>query len=190
LATQGLDGLRQQLDHGGSRVAELAAREETFREEEENIGRRLQELEAELQTIELQLEALEDGVEDLRTESLRTDRVLLRLESGSGRGEKQHDVSRLESELRRLSQALRSLEDRSGELEAEHAQRREESLRLQRRLKLGLEHAETAQTERARLAGELESLRARLARSGPTRREGYFASESDLARGREARGLA
>src|SRR3712207_9220609 len=64
----------QRLGYAGSLVAELTVREGTLRAEEEALGRRLQELEEELVRIERLLEALEDGAEDLRTESLRTDR--------------------------------------------------------------------------------------------------------------------
>ena len=181
IATQELDGLRQRLSNGGSRVTQLAEREGTLREEEERLGVRLQELEGELLEIERFLEAMEDGAEELRTESLRTDRALLRLEAGPGREEERRTVSLLESELRRLSRALSTLEERSNELEAEHSHRREESVRLQRRLALAREPAETAEKERARLAGELESLRAQLARSAPTD-VGYIPSERDLTR--------
>jgi chromosome segregation protein len=180
IATQELEGLRQRLSYGGSRVAELRVREGTLRAEEETLGRRLQGLEDELVRFEHLLEALEDGAEDLRTESLRIDRALLRLEAGPGREEERRSVSRLQSELRRLSGMLRSMEERSGELEAEHSHRREESLQLQRRLTFARERAGMAEKERARLAGELETLRVRLARSAPTDRA-YSLSEADLA---------
>ncbi len=180
IATQDLDGLRQRLDRGGSRVAELAAREGKLREEEETLGLRLEELEGELLEMERLLEALEDGAEDLRAESLRTDRALLRLEATPGREEERRTVSRLESELRSLSERLRSMGDQSGELEAERSHRREESLRLQRRLTLARERAASAERERARLAGDLESLRSRLARCALTD-PGYTCSERDLA---------
>jgi chromosome segregation protein len=180
IATQELDGPRQRLGYAGSRVAELTGREGTLLGEEETLGRRLQELEDELLRIERLLETLEEGVEVLRTKSLRTDRVLLRLEAGPGREEERRTVSRLTSELRRLTGMLRSMDERSGELEAEHSHGRAESLRLERRLTSARERAGRAEKERARLAGELETLRARLARSAPTA-EGYSVGERDLA---------
>jgi chromosome segregation protein len=167
VATRELNGLRGKLDEARTEAAELAARERDVREEEAGIESRLQQLEDGLGKTEQRLEALEDGAEDLRVEALRSDRTLLRLEAGRGReGETKLTVSRLEDELRRVSQTLAGLEDRARDLEAETLERREESDRLQKVVARSSEKSASADSERDRLAGELDGLRARLAGLG------------------------
>jgi chromosome segregation protein len=179
-ATQELGGLQRQLEEARARATELAAREQELREEGETLARRSGELEDRLREAEGRLEALEDGAEDLRAESLRTERTFFRLEV-EHQGERRHSVSRLEEELRRVSRALASLEERIGELEAEHGARREESARLRHVLTQARENGAAAEKERSRLAADLESLRARLARSAPAG-EGGVLQEEELAR--------
>jgi chromosome segregation protein len=163
VATQETGELRRRLEDGESRVAGLAEREEDLRREEEALARRSHELEGNLREIEERLEALEDGAEDLRTESLRAERTLYRLEMGHvTEGDRRRSVSRLEEELRRVSQALKNLEEQAAELEAEHAARREEAAPLGRALEQAAERRAMAERERSRLAVNLESLRARL----------------------------
>ena len=167
VATRELNGLRGKLDEARTEASELAARERDVREEEAGIESRLQQLEDGLGKTEQRLEALEDGAEDLRVEALRSDRTLLRLEAGRGReGETKLTVSRLEDELRRVSQTLAGLEDRARDLEAETLERREESDRLQKVVARSSEKSASADSERDRLAGELDGLRARLAGLG------------------------
>ena len=167
VATRELNGLRGKLDEARTEAAELAVRERDVREEEAGIESRLQQLEDGLGKTEQRLEALEDGAEDLRVEALRSDRTLLRLEAGRGReGETKLTVSRLEDELRRVSQTLAGLEDRARDLEAETLERREESDRLQKVVARSSEKSASADSERDRLAGELDGLRARLAGLG------------------------
>jgi chromosome segregation protein len=167
VATRELNGLRGKLDEARTEAAELAARERDVREEEAGIESRLQQLEDGLGKTEQRLEALEDGAEDLRVEALRSDRTLLRLEAGRGReGETKLTVSRLEDELRRVSQTLAGLEDSARDLEAETLERREESDRLQKVVARSSEKSASADSERDRLAGELDGLRARLAGLG------------------------
>jgi chromosome segregation protein len=167
VATHETGELRRRLEDGESRVVSLAEREENLRREEEALAQQTRELESSLREIEDRLEALEDGTEDLRTESLRAERTLYRLEMGRGTGEDQRrSVSRLEDELHRVSQALKNLEEQAAELEAEHAARREEAARLARVLAQAGERRAVVERERSRLAGNLESLRARLASEG------------------------
>ena len=181
VATRELNGLRGKLDEARTEAAELAARERDVREEEAGIESRLKQLEDGLGKTEQRLEALEDGAEDLRVEALRSDRTLLRLEAGRGReGETKLTVSRLEDELRRVSQTLASLEDRARDLEAESLERREESDRLQKVVARSSEKSASADSERDRLAGELDGLRARLAGLG-SQREQSVMSEEDLS---------
>jgi chromosome segregation protein len=182
VATHETGGLRRRLEDGGSRVAELSTREEDLRAEEEVLAQRSRELEANLRGIEGRLEDLEDGAEDLRTESLRAERTLFRLEAGRGReAERRRSVSRLEDELQRVSRGLASLEGQLEDLEAEHVIRREETARLRRVLAHAGERRAAAEKERSRLTANLESLRARLARSATTG-ERSVVSEEELAR--------
>jgi len=167
VATRELDGLRGKLDEARTHASNLAARERDVREEEAGIESRLQQLEERLGKTEQRLEALEDGAEDLRVEALRSDRTLLRLEAGRGRGgEMRLAVSRLEDELRRVSRTLEDLEETAGDFEAECVERREASDRLQEVVTRSREKSASAEQERARLARELDGLRTRLARLG------------------------
>ena len=164
VATDETAGLRAQLEEVETRVAELARREGELRAREETLAHRSHSLEAGLMEIEGHLEALEDGAEDLRTESLRAERTLFRLEAArGGEAERLRSVSRLEDELGRVSQALASLEEEAGELETVHAAKREEAARLRGVLARAGERVATAERDRSRLTGNLESLRARLA---------------------------
>ncbi len=102
VATRELDGIRERLRAGQARVARLSASERSVREEERSIEERLRELEEDLHRAEQRLESLEDGVEDLRAETSRSDKLLFRLEAGRGReGERRLAISRLEDELGR-----------------------------------------------------------------------------------------
>ena len=167
VATRELDGLRGKHGEARTQVEELTARERDLREEEAGIESRLQRLEEGLGETEQRIEALEDGAEELRVEALRSDRTLLRLEAVRGHeGDTRLAVSRLEDELRRVSQTLAGLEDRARDLEAELSERREESDRLQKAAARSSEKSASTESERARLAGELEGLRSRLARLG------------------------
>jgi chromosome segregation protein len=167
VATRELNGLRGKLDEARTQAAEMAARERDVREEETELDSRLQQFENGIGKTEQRLEALEDGAEDLRVEALRADRTLLRLEAGrGGEGETKLTVSRLEDELRRVSQTLAGLEDRARDLETESSARREESDRLQRVVARSSEKYASAESERDRLARDLDGLRTRLAGLG------------------------
>jgi chromosome segregation protein len=182
VATRELNGLRGKFAEARTEAAELAARERDVGEEEAGIESRLQQLEDGLGKTEQRLEALEDGAEDLRVEALRSDRTLLRLEAGRGReGETKLTVSRLEDELRRVSQTLAGLEGRSRDLEAESLERREESDRLQKVVARSSEKSASAESERDRLARELDGLRTRLAGLG-SQSEQRVMSEEGLSR--------
>jgi len=181
VATRGLDGLRGRLEEARTQSAELAARERDVHEEEAGIESRLLQLEDGLAKTEQRLEALEDGAEELRVEALRSDRTLLRLEAGRGReGETRLAVSRLEDELRRVSQTLAGLEERARDLEAESLERRAEADRLQKVVARTSEKSAYAESERERLAGELQGLRTRLAGLGSYTERRVMSEESLL----------
>jgi chromosome segregation protein len=182
IATREVDSLRQKLQEANAQVATLSAREHDVREEERRVEQRLQNLEDDLRKTEHRLEALEDSAEDLRTEALRSDRTLLRLEAGRGReGERRLAITRLEDELGRVSRAVASLQEKAGEFEVERAGKREESDRLQKVLARSRESSAVAERERGRLSRELDSLRARIAGFASDGRFGVM-SEEDLVR--------
>ena len=186
VATKEIGGLRRRLGDAASRVEELSAREEDLRGKEQVLAQRTQGLEDDLRRVEQQLEKFEDSTEDLRTESLRADRALFRLEAGRGREAELHrSVSGLEKELERISRALAGLEERIEVLEVEHAARSEESARLRRVLAHAEDQRAAAEKERSNLKASLESLRARLARSAPPG-ESRAPTEEELARLAEA----
>jgi chromosome segregation protein len=189
VATHETGELRRRLRDGESRVADLAEREEELRSEEDVLARGSRELEGSLREIEERREALEDGVEDLRTESLRAERILYRLEIGRvTEADRRRSVSRLKEELRRVSQALRTLQEQAAELEAEHATRRDEMSQLGRVLAQARERHAAAERERSRLAVNLESLRGRLASITPAGERDVLSEEeltyfADVAEG-------
>src|SRR5215217_1619218 len=180
-ATRDLEGLQRRLEEGRSHTAELSARGESLREEEETLSRRSAELEGGLRETEDFLEGLEDGAEDLRSESLRADRNLFRLEAGR-EGERRRSVSRLEEELGRVSRALASLEARIVDLEAEHRTRTEEAARLRRVATQARQRVAESEKQRSRLATDLEVLRGRLARTAPEEGDRRAVAEEELAR--------
>ena len=114
VATHETDELRHRLREGESRVATLAAREEVLRREEEVLSGRARVLEGSLRAIEERLEALEDGAENRRSESLRADRTLFRLQLARQQEiERRRSLARLEEGLRRVSQTIINLEERA-----------------------------------------------------------------------------
>ncbi len=182
LATRELDGPRQRSEEAIAKVSTLGAREREVRDEAQSVEQRLRHLEDDIGKIDLTLEALEDGAEDLRTEALRSDRTVLRIEAGRGReGERRLALARLEGELDRVSRTVQSLEERQDELETERAGKREESERLQKLVARTRTESTSAERERAKLSRELEGLRARIVGLG-TRDLTSVLSEQDIAR--------
>src|SRR5215208_4990866 len=181
IATRDLEGLERRLEEEKSRVAELSARGESLREEEETLARRSAHLEGKLRETDAFLDGLEDGAEDLRSESLRADRNLFRLEAGR-EGERRRSVSRLDEELGRVSRALASLEARIGDLEAEHGSRSEEAASRKRAATQARQRAAEAEKQRSRLAADLEVLRGRLARTAPEEGDRGALEDDELGR--------
>jgi chromosome segregation protein len=182
IATRELDGLRQKSQEAIAQVAKQAERQRELREEERTVENRLRQLEDDLGKTDLILEALEDSAEDLRTEALRADRTVLRIEAGRGReGERRVAISRLEEDLDLVSRTVQGLEARSEELEAGRAGKREESDRLQKAVARARAESAAAERQRTKLSRELEALRARIA--GITNQElATVLPEEDLPR--------
>jgi chromosome segregation protein len=180
-ATRDLEGFQRRLEERRSRTSDLSARGESLREDEETLARRSAQLEGKLRETEDILEGLEDGAEDLRSESLRAERNLFRLEAGR-ESERRRSITRLEEELRRVSRALASLEARIGDLETEHGASSEEAARLQGVAMQARQRAAVAEKQRSRLATDLEVLRGRLARAAPEEGDRHAVPEEELAR--------
>jgi chromosome segregation protein len=175
-ATQDLDGLQRRLEDARARTAELSAHGEALHEEEEILARRSAALEGRLSETEGVLDGLEDGAEDLRSEALRADRNLFRLEAGRG-GDLRRSAGRLEEELRRVSQTLVTLEERLRETEAVHGALVGEAARLRLALEQARQRAAEAGKERSRLAAEVETLRARIEQAAAARQHEAMTQE-------------
>jgi chromosome segregation protein len=152
------------LEEANAQVGRLAARERDIREEERRVDLRLRQLEDDLRQTEQRLEGLEDGAEDLRTEALRSDRTVLRLETGrGGEGERRLAIKRLEEELGRVSRTLDGLQEKRSILETERAGKREESEKAQEAVARARAQGAATERERAELSRKLDGLRARIA---------------------------
>ena len=182
VATRELGSLRKKLLDAGSRVATLEASERSIRRSGEEIEGRLRDLAASLGEAERRAEALEDATEDLRAENLRSERTLLRLQSGLGRrGERHAVLSQLREELDLTTRKLAGLEERSGALAAKRDAARHQARDRQRDADAARRQSSESGGERSRLTAELDRLRARLAAlRGEGRRES--APEESLAR--------
>ena len=159
VATQGLDERRERMADLDARVDALRTRQESLREEGRRLGEEEKELEDRVLAAERVYEGLERGSEALRTETLRAERALLRLEgSQDWRTDRLRLTSRLKAELDKTALRVRQLEEKIGDLEEESRQRKEAFERLEERVaRARAEHAGT--TERlTRLAGKLEAL--------------------------------
>ncbi|HEU4493207.1 MAG TPA: AAA family ATPase [Rubrobacteraceae bacterium] len=160
-ATRDLEGLQRRLKESRARSAKLSSSQEALREEEENLARRSAALEGVLHETEASLESLEEVSDNLRSESLRADRNLFRLEAGRS-GDLQRSAGRLEEELDVISQSLADLEERRAAAEATHSALLARTSRLRVTLEQTRQRATSAGKEHSRLAAELERLRARL----------------------------
>jgi chromosome segregation protein len=181
VATRELSDLRDRLRDAGSGVEALETSERAIRQGGEEIEGRLRDLTASLGESERRAEALEDVTEDLRAENLRSDRTLLRLESGLGRRGERHAVhAQLREELERTTRKLDGLETRAGALAAERDAARQDAQDKEREAGLARGRSSESGRERSRLAAELDRLRSRLAGLSTEERRGA-PSEEDLA---------
>jgi len=178
VATRGLGDLRGRMRDADANVEALSASERELRRGGEEIEGRLRDLTAKLGEAERRAEALEDATEDLRTENLRSDRTLLRLESGLGRrGERHAILARLREELERTTRKLSGLEERAVALAAERDASKQAARARERDAELARRRSSESGRERSRQAAELDRLRARsVALSSP---EGRRAAPSE-----------
>jgi chromosome segregation protein len=159
IAVRDLTGEREGLAGLEGRASTLRTMQESLREKERRLEAEEKKLEGRVRWAEEAIRGLENGSESLRTETLRAERTLLRLESTRNRGTHHSKLAkRLEVELGDITSKVQQLKRRLDELEVEHSHKKKEFERLedlvtQRRA----EHA-TAAERRARLSGELEAL--------------------------------
>src|SRR5215204_1863211 len=158
-AVRDLTGEREGLAGLEGRASTLRTMQESLREKERQLEAEEKKLEGRVRWAEEAIRGLENGSESLRTETLRAERTLLRLESTRNRGTDHSKLAkRLEVKLGDITSKVQQLKRRLDELEVEHSHKKKEFERLedsvaQRRA----EHA-TAAERRARLSGELEAL--------------------------------
>ena len=159
MAVRDLTGECEGLAGLEGRASTLRTMQESLREKERQLEAEEKKLEGRVRWAEEAIRGLENGSESLRTETLRAERTLLRLESTRNRGTHHSNLAkRLEVELGDITSKVQQLKRRLDELEVEHSHKKKEFERLedlvtQRRA----EHA-TAAERRARLSGELEAL--------------------------------
>ena len=165
VASQGLEEHRRKLQTTRERVTELSVRETELREEEKRVTPKLRGLEASMRRLEQEIEGLEDFAEDLRSESLRSERLIFRIDSESGgEGQRRRAETVLTVELERVERVLDTTSRELEQSAPEHKSRRERREELRRRLGKSRQESAAAQEKRSRLAGELESLRGSLDR--------------------------
>ncbi|MDP8939796.1 MAG: chromosome segregation protein SMC [Actinomycetota bacterium] len=162
VATQELDDRRRELERAEERVSKLSEREASLREEETQVEPELRRVEGDIRRLEQYLERLEDLAEEVRAESLRADRTLLRLESSRGReGDRARLIPRLRTGLEQTSAALAELEREQTAADKEYEDRRRELGQLEKEVAQARASQAEAERARARLAGRLEQARAR-----------------------------
>src|SRR5919107_527404 len=140
----------------------VAAREERQLEAEEK------KLEGRVRWAEEAIRGLENGSESLRTETLRAERTLLRLESTRNRGTHHSKLAkRLEVELGDITSKVQQLKRRLDELEVEHSHKKKELDRLEELRSLAAGMTAEANRRRGMLAtlvgsaeAEIRTLRA------------------------------
>ena len=168
LATRGLDGRRRRLEQLEARVSGLTSRETALRAQQSSLVAESEKLEERLAELDRLLEALEEGAERLRTASLRSERVLLKVESRQGREEENRRLAgRLREELDRAERTVSRLEVESRSAGTEHSRSRSELSEKEGTVsRLRTEHA-AAESRFARLSKDVEALRRRNAQERP-----------------------
>lgn len=166
VASQGLEERRYKLAENERLVKDFSFREAALKEEESRLLPELRAVESRIRDLEFTIEKIEDETEDLRSESLRADRLLLRTEASAGGGDERWKLaSRLQAELERISHALRAMAAELEQLESDFAAKRGNRDELRRAVSQARDRNAAAEKARSRLVGELESLRGRLDRA-------------------------
>lgn len=164
-ATRGLDERRARLKEMEARIAGLSEREATLKAEEADLEPRLRESDERLAALDRDREAMEDLAEDLRTEYLRADRNVMRLESASGDG---HDPARtiphLEEDLSRVDTALADLEKRWKNVQRSRDEARQTAAQARWRASDLKQVSAKVERQRVKVTAATEALHARLHR--------------------------
>ncbi len=164
-ATRGLDERRARLKEMEARIVGLSEREALLKAEEADLEPRLKELDERLAALDRTREAMEDLAEDLRTESLRADRNVMRLESASGNG---HDpmraIQHLEEDLARVNTALDDLEEHWESAQRSRDEARQTAARDRRRASDLKQIFAKSEQRRIKFTAATEALQARLRR--------------------------
>ena len=205
LATRGLDGRRKRLEELEGQVSDLTAHEAVLREKQSSLASESEGLEKRLAELDRLLETLEEGAERLRAASLRTERVLLKVESRRSREEENRRLTgRLKEEIWKTGRTISRLEIESSAAETEHTRRQGDLSEKEKVVsRLRAEHA-TVESRLARLSKDVEALRRRnaqerppepeLSNNGEVERLSALVSKLDEISGadyrKEARGLA
>ena len=187
IATRELDDRHERLVDLDAGVSALQTRQESLREEGRRLEAEEKELEGRMRTTEQVLEGLERGSEALRTEALRAERALLRLEGvRERRADRSWLVSRLEAELDESTLKVRRYEEKVNELEKEHSGRKEASEHLEELVEQRRAEHAAAFGRYVRTEGELENLKGRRERvAARLEASDALLGEEDLVRLRE-----
>ena len=178
-----LDELVRRTEESESRVAELEEREVSLRRQARDLEPALREKEERLRSVELMLEGLEDGTEDLRAESIRADRALMRVEGSTGRAaDRGRVITRLENELERISGRLESLGREASAAEADYSGQQKASTVHQQIVSRTRAEQAAAEYERSRATTTLEKLRTRRDRATLRMEEATVVPERDIER--------
>src|SRR5829696_3810305 len=131
-AVRDLTGEREGLAGLEGRASTLRTMQESLREKERQLEAEEKKLEGRVRWAEEAIRGLENGSESLRTETLRAERTLLRLESTRNRGTHHSKLAkRLEVELGDITSKVQQLKRRLDELEVEHSHKKKEFERLE-----------------------------------------------------------
>jgi chromosome segregation protein len=183
IATQDVDGGQKRLADLEQKTTTLRTRQESLREEGRRLAIEEKEFEGRVRVMEEAIRGLENGSENLRAETLRAERALLRLESASDRGiERSRLISRLQSELEETDSKIGRLQNMIHGLEEEHSQRKEAFGRLEQLAAEGRAEHAAAMERRSRLASELGALRERRERVAARRGEVETLGDEELQR--------
>ena len=167
-ATRSLDEERRKLVEGENLVSKMEEQEASLQEEEAEIEPRSRALTAELRFQEQYLESLEDFAEDLRSESMRTDRSLFRIEAiRDGGGERDRLFLRLKEELRRVSETLSSMEFEAGEAQDLYEAHRQRLSASETAFSEAADRHAAAENELSRMVSRLDKLRSRREQAAP-----------------------